>query len=653
MARLQNTWTNSGDDHFHKKMSHLKPVRPGILSLVKLYVGKSLFKNFIYPTNSIHEKARYFLLLSLFLWCFIATGQLSPGPLSNAHSKLEGLSNCTKCHEIGNKVTNQKCLNCHDEIKRLIDQKKGYHSSIEVRGKDCAQCHSDHHGLKFDMVRFDEEKFNHNLAGYKLEGAHAQTDCRSCHAPANITNTSLKKKTSTFLGLKTNCTACHEDFHENNLSQNCLECHDFNDFKKASKFRHDKTDFPLKGAHIDLECNTCHKETFKNGQKHQLFAKIPFKDCNDCHSDPHNGHINTSCSVCHSETSFSNRSKLGSFNHNSTPFPLNGKHKSAGCFDCHTYTSKPGGIFQDRLGTTTNNCAACHKDVHEQKFGNDCASCHSEQGFSRMKNPDLINHDNTDFPLVGNHTKVDCKSCHTKNLLDPIQHDKCSQCHKDYHEGVFVRKNPENDCNACHSINSPFTETTYNELNHARSSFPLEGSHLAIPCLACHFKTDKWVFEGLGTDCKACHDDVHKEDLDQKYRVEKSCKFCHNAESWQLIEFDHKETGWPLDGAHEATLCGACHKTNNSTRLKLYTHECQNCHKSIHGDQFEENGQTTCAECHQSISWLPSIFNHATTDFPLVGKHKEISCNDCHKTITNDIRIYSIPKHDCKDCHSQ
>ena len=30
---------------------------------------------------------------------------VSPGPLSKAHAKLEGLDNCQKCHEPGKKVT--------------------------------------------------------------------------------------------------------------------------------------------------------------------------------------------------------------------------------------------------------------------------------------------------------------------------------------------------------------------------------------------------------------------------------------------------------------------------------------------------------------------------------------------------------------------
>ena len=51
--------------------------------------------------------------------------QLSPGDLTTAHADLEGMSNCTQCHDLGNKVTNAKCLECHKEIKALITRKEG------------------------------------------------------------------------------------------------------------------------------------------------------------------------------------------------------------------------------------------------------------------------------------------------------------------------------------------------------------------------------------------------------------------------------------------------------------------------------------------------------------------------------------------------
>jgi hypothetical protein len=72
--------------------------------------------------------------------------QISPGELSKAHAHLEGVSNCTQCHAVGNQVTREKCLACHKEIKDNIAANKGYHASKEEKGKKCAACHTDHHG---------------------------------------------------------------------------------------------------------------------------------------------------------------------------------------------------------------------------------------------------------------------------------------------------------------------------------------------------------------------------------------------------------------------------------------------------------------------------------------------------------------------------
>jgi len=68
---------------------------------------------------------------------FNASAQISPGELSKGHANLEGVSNCTKCHDVGNKVTREKCLDCHKEISLLINAKEGFHASAEVSGKDC------------------------------------------------------------------------------------------------------------------------------------------------------------------------------------------------------------------------------------------------------------------------------------------------------------------------------------------------------------------------------------------------------------------------------------------------------------------------------------------------------------------------------------
>jgi hypothetical protein len=120
-------------------------------------------------------------------------GQISPGDLSQSHADLEGMSNCTLCHDLGDKVSDKKCLECHKEIQSLINKKDGYHANSSVVKKDCFECHSDHHGRNFDMIRFDEDAFNHDLTGYELEGKHEEVDCKKCHISENIQDREAKK----------------------------------------------------------------------------------------------------------------------------------------------------------------------------------------------------------------------------------------------------------------------------------------------------------------------------------------------------------------------------------------------------------------------------------------------------------------------------
>ena len=47
---------------------------------------------------------------------------MSPGDLTQYHADLEGLLNCTKCHDLGEGVSEAKCLDC--ESTYLLDELK-------------------------------------------------------------------------------------------------------------------------------------------------------------------------------------------------------------------------------------------------------------------------------------------------------------------------------------------------------------------------------------------------------------------------------------------------------------------------------------------------------------------------------------------------
>lgn len=584
--------------------------------------------------------------------------QISPGDLSRQHAKLEGVSNCTKCHELGEKVSNDKCLSCHTELKQRIDKNLGYHVSFEVKNKDCSKCHSEHHGLNFKMIRFDEKSFKHGITGYELTGAHLKTDCKKCHQKENITDIELRKKEYTYLGLKRDCAACHKDVHQNTLPKDCSKCHTTESFVPASKFNHNQAKFQLVGKHKTVACIECHKVETKNNQKYQYFANVAFDQCGRCHKDPHSQQLGISCKECHIEEAFTIFKGMSRFNHNKTAFILKGKHKQTDCAKCHNLELKPLQIFQDRKGILSSDCVKCHEDIHQNKFGTDCKSCHNEENFHNLGKVDKFDHKLTDFELKGKHIQVECKACHKAKLTDPLPFDRCDKCHKDYHEKQFVStvtgKIP--DCIECHTV-SGFSGSSYSIELHNKSRFPLDGAHEATPCFACHKKNEKWSFRNIGEQCIDCHTNIHKESIAIKYYPDKKCNHCHTTQSWNQMRFEHNQTGYILEGMHAKTTCRSCHSTNREEHpIEFVTKskDCTSCHENKHGSQFEKNGITDCISCHNFENWKANRFDHNTTAFILDGKHKEVACIKCHKEISREGKVfiqYKFENFECVVCH--
>src|SRR4030067_1178084 len=189
------------------------------------------------------------------------SAQLSPGDLSGAHAHLEGLDNCGKCHGFEQQISSDKCLACHTFLGERIKSGKGLHSTQDYR--QCELCHVEHQGHDFELVYWKggQEQFDHSKTGYALEGKHAQGKCRDCHKWKNVIEQerllALKKDLNqTFLGLGQNCLSCHIDEHRGHLTE-CRNCHGFAAWKPVREFDHNKTDFPLTGRHLSIECNKC------------------------------------------------------------------------------------------------------------------------------------------------------------------------------------------------------------------------------------------------------------------------------------------------------------------------------------------------------------------------------------------------------------
>ena len=209
---------------------------------------------------------------------FLIADLLSPGPLAKAHENLEGLKNCAKCHEAGQQVSDQKCLDCHKELQPQLAKGTGFHGRIPKAQLSCNTCHHEHQGKDFALIEWEKRKFDHARTGFVLKGKHAPLDCAKCHTAKS------------FIGLSTACIACHKDEHRGQEGNDCAKCHDERAWKPAPGFSHAKTEFLLKGAHQRVECIKCHAR-----EEFQRFHPVAHARCTDCHKDPHEGKLGGDC----------------------------------------------------------------------------------------------------------------------------------------------------------------------------------------------------------------------------------------------------------------------------------------------------------------------------------------------------------------------
>ena len=169
----------------------------------------------------------FLLLFSLFLPVFSQdyTIEDAPDALSPSHSESPGLKNCLKCHTPELEIDAAKCLSCHQEIALRIEEQRGYHQEFT---EGCSDCHSEHGGAEGKLIDFDPEDFDHAEAGTELLGIHAGIkDCRACH---RADNTIPRKKSQSYLFLRSGCQACHTVPHPGRQDQ-CLACHTQKDWR--------------------------------------------------------------------------------------------------------------------------------------------------------------------------------------------------------------------------------------------------------------------------------------------------------------------------------------------------------------------------------------------------------------------------------------
>jgi len=423
-----------------------------------------------------------------------------------------------------------------------------------------------------------------------------------------------------------NCKDCHTDIHQNKMGTNCADCHTVQGWKIAvQQVKDHQNRFPLLGAHAAVQCEDCHKSA----------AVGQFQG------------LSTACISCHQKDLQLTQTLGGGVpNHIAAQFPQT-------CETCHT--------FDSWLGATVNHAA-----------------------------PPI------NFPLTAGHANVPCESCHVGgNYNLQIAATDCG--HAGCHLTTWQQTtNPAHSaaptvfpiatCSNCHTTVSWLNAT----FDHATTGFPLANSHQMAPagkvaaCTDCHINNN-YNLTIQPTDCgnAQCH-------LNTNYGggwqgttnpvhsaagtpfAAANCSNCHNTVSFLTATFDHSTTGWPLVGSHQlapagkVNACTDCHVNNNYTFTAANT-DCYGCHQAAWQSTPSFGGAvpnhitagfptSLCSQCHDTVAWTDSTFNHASTGFPLTNSHqiapagKVTGCDQCHMGNYSSLAIQPT---DCgnSQCH--
>ena len=643
-------------------------------------------------------------------------------PLRGQHAKIE----CKDCHET-RRILDPNVL---DLLRKHPERK-----TFMGLGDRCIDCHFDEHrgqeGPKCQTCHDERAwkpapSFDHSDTDYPLEGKHKDVACADCHPkikdektpptafPAPVKRTFFKYDDIPHA----TCLNCHEDPHDGEFGDNCESCHTVRGWKilkvgaQDTGF-HDKTRFPLRGAHTGVECRDCHGPF--PGQP-AVFRGLPFKSCTPCHVDAHVGQLprakdkeatGPACEDCHTVNGFL-PPRFDINDHKKTRYPLEEAHAVVACNLCHTKdpgldaripaavrrelkTKKRDELFSlARLDfdKPLERCNTCHTDPHAGQFAervakSGCADCHKLSSFLSVK----FDHDKESrFKLTGKHADVPCAGCHRAQdipgktspvvIYRPLPME-CSDCHRDVHMGQFQSaETGRTDCERCHTTKS-FTDTLFEHNDKRFTKFALLGKHASVECKGCHPavsigpKEEVTRYKPLPQSCEDCHVDYHEGAFADLTMLDAP----FGTKPKRAAPRPRAEEKSKNDGA--AVRCSLCHTEDIWVESQYTAHDatalplrgkhretpCIGCHvtsftdpmpstcNACHHDAHAGEFGIYCASCHNEESWRTQ-FNadaHRRTGFPLVGRHAVIPCEECHSGARS--RNFRGTTLECVDCH--
>ena len=438
--------------------------------------------------------------------------------------------------------------------------------------------------------------------------AEFEGECRRCHLPLETTQDRLcldchseiaaqiesEAGTHAMIRAVTRCAACHSD-HQG---------HDFDPTRSAyAHFDHSATSFLLARHQVDydtqpIDCTACHLE--------EPEFSTSLEGCVSCHAlkdfefmQQHSVDFGFECLLCHDGSDV-----ISAFDHQTSAFPLNGKHAQILCSECHTQVkpgSNPGLAREDILPAfrqTPSRCSACHQEpeLHRGVFTQSCNVCHGPLAWlpATLEGDPFDHHSQAGFSLQKHKLDyraqaISCRACHPVNIY-AFETEQCIACHQQgqanpsFMQEHLAQYGPA--CLGCHD-----GVDRMRMFRHA-DRFPLQGKHAELACQDCHAEGR---YMGTPSACVSCHAEpaIHAGFFGLK------CQYCHSDSAWSPAQLQIHN--FPVGhGDQDGSDCKTCHLD----RYDAYT--CYECHDHQPGPILESHLRAgiavdmlpACADCH-------------------------------------------------------
>ena len=285
-----------------------------------------------------------------------------------------------------------------------------------------------------------------------------------------------------------------------------------------------------------------------------------------------------------------------------------------------------------------------------------------------------FDHSITGFTLDGNHSLLDCESCHVGGVFDELPRE-CSHCH----DNVFaIGTSPSHipvveACDTCHSTLGFEASAMTTLMDHSvLAGQPCMGCHNGIDatgksathvqtildCDACH-NVNSWLVTAFdhnnvnGQPCVSCHNGVEATGKHASHIASSdTCDSCHLTSAWlPLTQVDHTQVFGPCVDCHDnvvssgkpvthistTTLCDACHLPAPATWIPVAQVDhaqvlgvCSSCHDGVIATgKHAAHVVTTeeCDACHSTSQWVPAAVDHSTFFGNCISCHDGVSAS--------------------------